>query len=236
MKLAPALNQAKIIKRYKRFLADIELPNGDVITIHCPNTGSMKACVVPGSACWFSRSDNPKRKYPFTWEVATADSGALVGINTHRANALVVEAIETGVVEALRGYETLRTEVKYGEQNSRIDILLQSEGLPECYVEVKNVTLENGTGEHCIFPDAVTDRGAKHLEELMHMRQQGCRAVLFFCVQHSRAKAVGVADEIDPRYGQLLRQAIAEGVEVMAYGADLSDSEIVLSRQLPLEL
>lgn len=232
MKFNPPLQPATLVKRYKRFLTDIILPDGEEVTIHCPNTGSMKNCLAPESTCWFSISDNPKRKYSRTWEIATTPAGDLAGINTGRANALVVEAIECGVIAELAGYGSLRTEVRYGEERSRIDILLQT-GSEQCYVEVKNVTLCAGEGRG-LFPDAVSSRGAKHLRELMAMVAQGHRAVLLFCVQHTGIESVAPADDIDPLYGKTLREAMASGVEVLAYGAVISAGEIALDRPLPV--
>lgn len=236
MRCQPRLQQGVLLRRYKRFLADVRLPDGEEITIHCPNTGSMKACVVEGSPCWFSVSDNPKRKYPHTWEIATTPAGHLAGVNTGRANALVEEAIVTGVIGELQGYTRLQTEVRYGEERSRIDLLLSGkEGAPDCYVEVKNVTLceEEGQG---LFPDAVSLRGTKHLRELALMVAQGYRAVLLFCVQHSGIERVAPAALIDPVYAQTLAEVMASGVEVYAYQADLSPDEIVLRRPLPVHL
>jgi sugar fermentation stimulation protein A len=238
MKFSPPLQSATLLSRYKRFLADIRLPDGSVTTIHCPNTGSMTRCVVENSACWYSVSENPKRKYPFTWEVATTPDGFLAGINSARANALVKEAIIHGVITELSHYEQLRAEVKYGDENSRIDFLLQSEsdGIADCFVEVKSVTLGMGNGEG-LFPDAVSQRGAKHLRELMLMVSQGHRAVLVFCVQHTGIKHVAPADDIDPLYGKLLRDAVDAGVEVLVYGTTITVPEdIVINRRLALSL
>lgn len=239
MKFLPEFQHGVLLKRYKRFLADVRLPSGDEITIHCPNTGSMKACLAEGSACWFSQSDNPKRKYPHTWEIATTPAGDLAGVNTGRANSLVVEAIEGGVIEELQGYTQLKTEVRYGEENSRIDIVL-SEPDPalhspavDCYVEVKNVTLCDGDGLG-LFPDSVSTRGTKHLRELALMVQQGKRAVLLFCVQHSGIERVSPAAEIDSVYATTLREVVERGVEVYAYQATLTPTEIVLFRALPV--
>lgn len=229
MKFSEPLHTGKLIKRYKRFLADVELADGKLLTIHCPNTGSMKNCCEPGSQVWFSESDNKKRKYPHTWEVVSVGNER-AGINTHLANALVCEAIESGVVAELQGYSTLQTEVKYGVENSRIDILL-SHDEERCYVEIKNVTLLVGEGLGT-FPDAVTTRGAKHLRELIEMKQQGYRAVLFFCVQHTGINRVAPADDIDPHYGDTLRAAMEAGVEVLAYGADISAQEIRISHSV----
>lgn len=240
MQFAPELKPGILEKRYKRFLADVRLQDGNTITVHCPNTGSMMNCQQPGSRVWFSSSDNPKRKYPCTWQIVEVENSWLVGINTGLANTLVREAIESGVVEQLQGYSNIRTEVAYGEQNSRIDILLEQEranNLSLCYVEVKNVSLGVGDGLG-VFPDAVTSRGQKHLLELMHMRKQGHRAVLFFCVQHTGIDRVSPADDIDPEYGRLLREANSQGVELLAYAAefDIRRSRIELRRQLPVLL
>lgn len=234
MKFKPTLQQGRLIKRYKRFLADIELPDGELITIHCPNTGSMKNCNEPGSRVWFSTSDNPKRKYPNTWEMVEVAKRYRAGINTGRANALVEEAIRDGIVSELQGYDEIQREVKYGEENSRIDLLLRA-GKSLCYVEIKNVTLWMGDGVG-IFPDAVTTRGQKHLRELMAMKAQGHRAVIFFCIQHTGIETVAPADEIDPDYGAMLREAHAAGVEVLAYGGDLTARAITLNKPIPVLL
>ena len=232
MLIQPALRQATLLRRYKRFLADIRLPDGKEVTIHCPNTGSMKACIEIESPCWFSESNNLKRKYPYTWELATTPHGDIAGVNTGRANALVVEAINNGLIVPLQGYGRLQTEVRYGEEKSRIDVLLSN---PEelCYVEVKNVTLSDGAGQG-LFPDSVSDRGRKHLRELELMVKQGHRSVLIYCVQHSSIERVSPADEIDLEYGKALRKALSNGVEVYAYQADLSEIEIKLVRRLPV--
>lgn len=234
MKLDPPLQQGILRLRYKRFFADVELPNGDIITVHCPNTGSMKHCVVPGTACWFSLSDNPKRKLAGTLEITTTTLGHLAGVNTARPNQLAREAIAAGLIPELAGYPDVKTEVRYGNEKSRIDLLLSGNDKADCYVEVKNVTLEAGDGL-ITFPDAVTARGTKHLRELIAMVDEGHRAVLLFCVQHSGAQRVSPADEIDPLYGKTLREAIAAGVEVLAYGCRLSAQEIVLERRLAFD-
>ncbi|QIR13647.1 DNA/RNA nuclease SfsA [Shewanella aestuarii] len=215
MEFSPQLKHGRLIKRYKRFLTDITLDDGTEITIHCANTGSMKNCLYPGETVWFSTSDNAKRKYPHTFELMQTDDGHFIGINTGRANALAEEAINNGLINELSGYDTLQREVKYGEENSRIDILLTSQDRPKCYIEVKSCTLlEDGIG---YFPDAVTTRGQKHLRELMQMVQQGHRAVLMFVVQHSGISLVKPAEHIDSEYADLLKQAVEQGVEVLAY-------------------
>jgi len=235
MKYSPALQEARLIKRYKRFLADVILADGSQTTIHCPNTGSMRNCAPEGARVWFSQSSNSKRKYPFTWELVEVDERYKVGVNTGRANALVAEALAAGVIAPLAAYKTVQAEVKYGNENSRIDFLLsENSERPEelCYVEVKSVTLGvgDGLGE---FPDAVSSRGAKHLRELMEMKEQGQRAVLLYCVQHEGIERVAPAYEIDPTYAQLLRQAYDSGVEVYAYRARVSHEEISLQDEIP---
>jgi sugar fermentation stimulation protein A len=234
------LERAVLIKRYKRFLADVETNSGRVITIHCPNTGAMTNCQETGSSVWYSTSENPKRKYPNTWELVQAVNGPMIGINTGLANHLVREALENGVISELNGYSSIRSEVKYGDQNSRIDFLVEYPNRSpsaSCYVEVKNVSLCVGNAEG-IFPDAQTLRGQKHLQELMTMRALGHRAVLIFCVQHSAITSVGPADTIDPEYGRLLRQAKMSGVEILAYQAqfDIPNSSIQLRNSLPILL
>jgi sugar fermentation stimulation protein A len=235
MKFSPPLEQAQLRCRYKRFLADIRLLNGEITTIHCANTGAMTHCLVEDSLCWYSIADNPKRKYPYTWEIATTLDGHLAGVNTARANPLVREAIASGVITELQGYASVDAEVKYGAENSRIDFLLKSAKKSDCYVEVKSVTLGMGDGLG-LFPDAVSQRGAKHLRELMAMVEQGHRAVLLFCVQHTGINRVSPADDIDPVYGQTLRKAQRMGVEILAYGASVSANEIVLVRPVKVDI
>lgn len=224
--------------------------DGSLLTIHCPNTGSMLNCQEPDSPVWYSTSSNPKRKYAHTWEIVEITETTrtqLVGINTGRANGLVKEAIAAEKIVDLSGYQQVRSEVPYGQQRSRIDLLLEGhEQLPDCYVEVKNVSLGLGGGLG-VFPDAVTTRGQKHLQELMQMRAEGYRAVLFFCIQHTGIERLEPADAIDPRYGQLLRQAAGAGVELMGWratfnpgiaGLDCSSlgSFIELDREIPVVL
>ncbi|NVN98588.1 MAG: DNA/RNA nuclease SfsA [Geobacteraceae bacterium] len=229
--LLPPLVSGRLIRRYKRFLADVELDGGEVVTTHCPNSGSMRGCALPGSLVLLSRSDNPARKLAYTWELVMAD-GCWVGLNTGLPNKLAFEGIKLGIVTELQGYENLRTEVCYGSERSRIDLLLENPG--RCYVEVKNVTLvEDGQAR---FPDAVTERGQKHLRELISMVEGGYRAVNFFTVQRADARSVTPADDIDPVYGKLLRQAAAAGVELLAYQASVTPAEIVLSHPLPIIL
>lgn len=225
----PRLVEGRLIKRYKRFLADVEFPDGSIVTAHCPNSGSMKGCALPGGRVWLSRSDNQNRKLAYTWELAEAD-GFMIGLNTGLPNKLVREAIENRMVAELQGYETIRPEVPYGE-HSRIDLLLEgSQG--RCFVEVKNVTLvEKG---RALFPDAVTTRGQKHLQELMRVVREGDRGMIFFTVQRGDGNSVSPADMIDPEYGRLLRLAMANGVEALAYRAEVTTTEIRLIERLPV--
>ena len=239
MQFSPAFQRATFLRRYKRFLADVRLDTGEEVTIHCPNTGSMRECMQEGTDCWFSVSDNPKRKYARTWEIATTPSGHLAGINSARANALVVEAIEAGVIGELQGYAELKTEVRYGAERSRIDVLLAGHGSDrrDCYVEVKSVTLLeliDGHPQGC-FPDSVSARGSKHLRELVAMVQQGHRAVLMFCVQHSGIESVMAAAHIDPEYARTLSWALDQGVEVLAYKTEVSAAEIRVSDKVVVE-
>ena len=231
MQINPPFYPATFIKRYKRFFADIQNEQGQLMTLHCPNTGSMKNCQVEGSACWYSLSDNPKRKLPGTLEIVTTSQGNLAGVNTAKPNHLVREAIEADLIPELRGYQQIRSEVRYGEEKSRIDLLLEDEKLGRCYVEVKNVTLDMGAGL-AMFPDAVTSRGAKHLRELMAMVDAGHRAVLFFCVQLTGVERVEIAADIDPSYAQTMAQALAAGVDVMAWRTSINADEIVLEQAI----
>jgi sugar fermentation stimulation protein A len=233
MRFEPALVPGTLIQRYQRFLADVRLPDGAVVTAHCPNTGSMLGCKAPDARVWLSPADNPARKLRYTWELVEAVPDVLVGVHTGRTNALVEEAIAAGVVAELAGYPAIRREVRFGRERSRIDLLLSGNGRADCYVEVKNVTAGVAAGI-AIFPDAVSERGAKHLRELMHMVEQGQRAVIFYCVQRGDVQEVRPADEIDPLYGKTLREAIAAGVEALAYRADVSPEGIFVSTRLPV--
>jgi len=235
MKKDLPLLPATFIKRYKRFFTDIRTEQGELLTVHCPNTGSMKNCQVENSPCWYSLSNNPKRKLPGTLEIVTTSFGNLAGVNTSRPNHIVRRAIENGLISELCGYENIRSEVRYGEEKSRIDLLLEGGREQQCYVEVKNVTLDCGDG-HAQFPDSVTSRGTKHLRELMVMVAEGHRAVLFFCVQLTGVQSMSIAGHIDPLYGQTLSAAIDAGVEVLVWQADLSAQNIGLRRPLPLML
>ncbi|HEX7557551.1 MAG TPA: DNA/RNA nuclease SfsA [Usitatibacter sp.] len=230
------LVEGRLIRRYKRFLADVQL-EGEVITAACPNTGSMLGCAEPGSRVWLSESDNASRKYRHTWEIVEV-AGAkpvMVGINTGRPNAIVSEAISAGVIPELTGYRTLRREVGYGEERSRIDIVLESPRRKACYVEVKNVTAAASRGV-ALFPDCVSERGAKHLRELMRLKAGGLRPVQLYCVQRGDVNEVRPADAIDPEYGRTLREAIAAGVEVLAYRALVTAGEIRIEKRIPVNV
>ncbi|MFZ4833445.1 DNA/RNA nuclease SfsA [Rouxiella sp. Mn2063] len=232
MQFITPLQSATLIKRYKRFLADVVTPEGQELTLHCANTGAMTGCATPGDTVWYSTSDNPKRKYAHSWELTETQTGHWICVNTLRANQLVREAIETGSVPELSGYSKITAEVPYGAEKSRIDLLLQADSLPNCYIEVKSVTLlQQGSG---YFPDAVTLRGQKHLRELQGMAEMGQRTILFFAVLHSGIETVSAAHHIDPRYSELLTQVQQKGVEVMCYGAKLSAEGIRLTERLPL--
>jgi len=227
----PPLRQALLLRRYKRFLADVETPQGERLTIHCANTGAMTGCMAPGWRIWYSTSDNPKRKYPHSWEWSDTPEGERIGVNTARANALVAEALGQQRIPELRGYAELATEVRYGKEGSRIDLLLSGGELADAYIEVKSVTLkQDGQG---YFPDAVTARGQKHLRELMEVVQQGRRGVLLFAVQHSGICSVRAAAHIDPKYAKLLAQAMESGVEVLCYATRFEDNQMQLSHALP---
>lgn len=228
MKL-PHLISGTLIKRYKRFLADIMLEDGTTVTVHCPNSGSMTGCAAPGSPVLLSRSSNPGRTYPLTWELVQVNN-FWVGINTARPNHLVHEGIGDGTVPELQGYATIRPEVPYGE-HSRIDLLLEGP-TGRCFVEVKNVTMEENN--HALFPDAITIRGQKHLNELMRVVREGDRGVIFFTVQRGDCNSVSPADHIDPEYGRLLRLAVSSGVEAVAYRAEVTPAEIFLIKRLPV--
>ncbi|MFZ3324037.1 MAG: DNA/RNA nuclease SfsA [Usitatibacter sp.] len=234
MKFTQQLVEGRLIRRYKRFLADIQLP-GEVITAACPNTGSMMGCAEPGSRVWLSVHDKPTRKYRHTWEIVEI-AGAMpvmVGINTGLPNALVEEAIVAGAIEELKGYKVLRREVGYGEEGSRVDIVLESPRRKRCYVEVKNVTAAASRGI-ALFPDSVSERGAKHLRELMRLKASGERPVQFYCVQREDVTEVRPADAIDPEYGRTLREALAAGVEVFAYRARVTPGEIRIEQRIPV--
>lgn len=234
MRFSPALEQGRLLRRYKRFLADIELATGEQLTIHCPNTGSMLNCMREGGLVWFSRSSDPKRKLPGTWEISETPQGRLACINTGRANALVEEALQAGVISELNGFTALKREVPYGVEKSRVDFRLQYPDA-DLYLEVKSVTLGFDDSAVAAFPDAVTQRGARHLRELAALARDGVRAALLYCVNLSGIEAVRPAEEIDPAYAAALRDAMAAGVQVLAYGVDISVEEVRIVRRLTVQ-
>ncbi|MDU9394275.1 DNA/RNA nuclease SfsA [Pseudomonas sp. zfem002] len=235
MRFSPVLEEARLLRRYKRFLADIETLDGEQLTIHCPNTGSMLNCMKEGGQVWFSRSSDPKRKLPGTWEISETPQGRLACVNTGRANAIVEEALRAGVIRELAGFTALRREVPYGEEKSRIDFQLTFDSGP-AYVEVKSVTLGFDGSTIAAFPDAVTQRGAKHLRELAALARQGVRAVQLYCVNLDGIEGVRPAEEIDPGYAMALRAAQLDGVEVLAYGVALDNQQVRIDRALPVLL
>ncbi len=234
MKFNPPLVKATFLKRYRRFLVDIETDNGETITIHCPNTGSMMNCLLPNSPAWYLPSTDPERKTKGTWVIATTPFNRIANVNTHYANTLVEEALEAGIIDLGKPYLKLQREVKYGAENSRIDLCLTHEDATQTYIEVKSVTLGFEENKIAAFPDAVTTRGTKHLRELTALAEAGTRAVLIFCVNLSDIEAVRPADEIDPAYGKALRLAIEKGVEVRAYRTQMSVEEIVITDEIPV--
>ena len=232
MLFSSPLIQGRLIRRYKRFLADIQLEGAGVVTAAVPNTGSMMGCCDAGNRVWLSESDSVTRKYRHTWELVQVGK-VMIGINTGRPNALVAEAIADGTIPELAGYPGVRREVRYGEEGSRVDIVLEAPRRKTCYVEVKNVTAAASKGI-ALFPDSVSDRGTRHLRELIRLKAQGLRPVQLYCVQRSDVREVRPADGIDYDYGQTLREAIAAGVEVLAYRAKVTPTEIRLEERIPV--
>ncbi len=227
----PELEKAVLLQRYKRFLADVQRPSGEKLTVYCPNPGSMLTCSDPGSPVLISRQDTPGRKLPWTWELIFINH-VWVGVNPMRSNKIVQEAILNKQIAGLDRYDKIRTEVPYGN-NSRIDLLLSTDK-QLCYVEVKNVTLaHDGIAR---FPDAVTKRGTKHLQELTEMVRQGHRAVMFYLVQRTDAVSFRPAEDIDPVYAKTLVEAHHLGVEIMVYTARVTPNEISVDYRLPFQL
>lgn len=232
MMFSEPLVRGTLIKRYKRFLSDIELPDGDVVTAHCANPGAMLGLNAPGAEVWLSRAKNPSRKLAYSWELVRVGRH-LVGINTSLPNAIVAEAIAAGRIAELRGYETIRREIRYGV-NSRIDLLLERPGAPKCYVEIKNVHLKRGAAAE--FPDCPTARGLKHLRELTDMAAQGARAVMVYLVQRGDCRYFTSADDLDPAYGAGLREALRRGVEAVCYQCSVTVDGIDIGKALPIRL
>lgn len=234
MQFEAPLEQVVFLRRYKRFLADVRRADGTELTVHCANSGSMKGCQPPHARAWIRDSGNPKRKLRHSLELIEVD-GAKVLLNTQRPNAIVEEALLAGQIPELLGYPKLTREVRYGAENSRIDVLLENTD-GRCWVEVKNATMGVGGGV-TRFPDAVTVRGTKHLRELQAMVEAGDRAVLFFCVGRDDSVVVEPADDIDPTYGRALRQAVAAGVEILAWRCAIDpQTGITLEAPVPVRL
>lgn len=241
MRFASELVPATLIRRYKRFLADVALADGTIVTVHVANPGAMTGLQAEGAPVWLSKSRSLARKLPYSWELIEADFGSaqeLVGVNTMHPNPVVAEALAAGTIPELTGYASIRREVKYGRilngKGSRVDFLLEHPARPPCYVEVKNVHLmrREGIAE---FPDSVTARGAKHLDELAEMVVSGARAVMLFVIQIGSARAFALARDIDPAYSRAFDKARAAGVEALAWTCDLTRQEIRLGRPVPLK-
>ncbi|MEH2479948.1 sugar fermentation stimulation protein A [Nitrobacteraceae bacterium AZCC 2146] len=236
MKFAVELVPATLLRRYKRFLADVELADGSVITAHVANPGAMTGLQATGARVWLSKSPSATRKLPYSWELIEADFGGgseLVGVNTMHPNAIVAEALAAQAIPELAGYANIRREVKYGVA-SRVDFLLEDPARPLCYVEVKNVHMmrRQGLAE---FPDSVTARGARHLEELAIVAATGARAVMLFVIQIGSSTAFALARDIDPAYGRAFDMAHVAGVEAIAYTCGISRDGLVLAGPVPIE-
>jgi len=232
MQFQTPLVPARLIRRYKRFLADIELQDGQTVTAHCANPGSMMGLADEGSKVWVEPNDDPKKKLKFGWRLIEHETGHFTGVDTSLANKVIKEALTTRRVPGLDGFDTCRPEVRYGA-NSRIDFLLSSAGLPDTYIEVKSVTLQrqNGLAE---FPDSVTARGTKHLGELQHMVKAGQRAVMLYLVQRTDCTHFDVAHDIDPAYAAAYQNARAIGVELRCFAAQISPERIDLGAELAI--
>jgi sugar fermentation stimulation protein A len=235
MRFPAPLIPATLVKRYKRFLADVVLESGEALTVHVANPGAMTGLAHPGARVWLSKSSDPKRKLPYSWELVEVDFGAgleLVGVNTGHPNPLAAAAIARGAITELVGYSSIRREVRYG-QNSRVDFLLEAEGRPPCYVEVKNVHLmrQPGLAE---FPDSVTARGARHLDELARTVAAGSRAVMLYVIQICSATRFALARDLDPAYGRAFDRARQQGVEAIAYRCTIDGEGLDVGTPVPM--
>jgi len=233
--LLPPLSDGRMVRRYKRFLADVVLADGREVTAHCPNTGAMTGCWEPGAPVQLSHSDDPRRKLAWTLERVDM-GGGWVGVNTHRVNPVVAEAVAAGAVPALAGYGTLRREVTVtpGEHKARLDLLLQQPDRADAYVEIKCVTLPEG--DRLRFPDAVSERGRRHLDCLAALVAQGHRGVMVYALNRPEGRAFGPADAVDPAYGRRLREVSAQGVEVLALRIAHDGREMRVSGEVAVEL
>lgn len=227
-----ALTQATLIKRYKRFLADVIMPNGEIITVHCPNTGAMTGCCDPNSTVYLSHSGNLKRKYQYTWEYATDTVGNKICINTHNANKVVLDALQSHRIGEVTQYSNILPEQKVNK--SRIDFLLQEDGMTDCYLEVKSATLAEGPMG--MFPDTVTKRGQKHCYELAEISKLGIHAKLLFCVMRESISKFKIAQSIDQDYASAVKFAQAQGVEVLCYGCELNLDGIQITHPISILL
>ncbi len=229
MKFKPPLQRATLIRRYKRFLADVETGGGETLTLHCPNTGAMTGCADPGVVAWYSTSDNVRRRYPHTLEIVGDRHGHLIGINSARANELILEALAADMLPGFPATARVQREVAVPGERGRLDLLVDG-----MYVEVKSVTLK--LADSGAFPDAVSVRATRHVETLGRLARGGQRAALVFCVQHTGIDRVRSADEIDPDYGLALRRAVADGVHVVAVRCRVTPSEIAPVGVVPVDL
>ena len=232
MEFEQKLLRAKIVKRYKRFLSDLELESGELIHAHVPNTGSMKTCWEAGWYAYISKSNDPKRKLPYTWEL-TDNGESLICVNTNLPNRIVKEALELKQIPELAVYSNVKPEQKV--LDSRIDFFLTEDGQPDAYVEVKNVTLK-GEGKKALFPDAVSTRGQKHLKDLIQLKEQGHRSIMLYLINRSDVNCFEPARDIDPEYANLLNQACEAGVEILPYQTKLSPQEIKIHQKLKYKL
>jgi len=234
MKFQSSLIRGTLIRRYKRFLSDHELLDGKIVTAHVANPGSMLGLMRPGMETWLSISDNPKRKLKYSWELVRVSKGntGLVGINTHHPNNIAEEAIIKGNIPQLSRYKIIKREVKYGTRNSRVDILLENEKLKPAYVEVKNVTLRRNNSAE--FPDSITTRGTKHLNELKDIVDEGNRAIMLYIVQRGDCNSFRIAADIDPLYYNTFCKAVTEGLEAFCYTCDVSTMGLRVNKQIPI--
>jgi len=220
----------KLIRRYKRFLADVELENGDIVIAHCTNSGSMKTCIEDGAQVYLSPASDPKRKTRYTWEIIYINND-WVGINTTNANKIAIEEIRSGEINKLKGYNIIKPEVKF--HDSRFDIYAENDS-EKCFIEVKNVSMK--IGEFARFPDAVTNRGKKHLQTLIKAKEEGYRAVMLYIIQRMDVKFFGPAWEIDEKYSEALVKAYKQGVEIIPYRVDVSPDSIKISKEIQYDL
>ncbi|MEE4197990.1 MAG: DNA/RNA nuclease SfsA [Bacteroidales bacterium] len=230
MEFTTPLTHGRLIKRYKRFLADVKLDQGETVTAHCTNSGSMKSCLEQDAEVYLSPVNNPNRKTRFTWEMIKIN-GRWVGINTNNPNQIAFEAISEGQIEQLKGYTDVKREVKFGD--SRFDVMAQN-SVETCFIEVKNVTLKEG--DYALFPDAVTTRGKKHLETLMKVKKEGMRAVMLYIIQRMDVEIFAPAKNIDPGYARTLKKAYESGVEIIPLQVKVTPQNIEIEKELPFEI